>query len=161
YRKMLAIRLRPGAIMRRKMIVELSKMSPSKRVHSPILKTLRAELAKENKNICFGQLCQGQIQSLEIFCKGKSRQNKCKKCQNQKPRKRPAKTPVSTDPNLKWCLMCLQFLQKSQFTSDKTRKDGLDPRCKTCKIQKTTADKDKYKSQPIEEKIKKYPKVKC
>lgn len=62
---------------RKKLIDELLPLEPNKRGRSQKLKTLRRELLNEQKNICFGSLCKGQIQSIEMFRKNR---NECKKC---------------------------------------------------------------------------------
>lgn len=83
------------------------------------------------------------------------------KMTNKKKKKTPKKTPISDNPDLKWCIMCLQFIPRIDFSIDRQKKDGLDARCKKCKIIRTKKQKTVYRSQPEDEKIKKYPLVKC
>lgn len=67
-------------IEREKLITELLPLKPMKRAKSQQLKKLREELANEQKNVCFGKLCNGIIQSIDIFAKNR---HECKKCYNQ------------------------------------------------------------------------------
>lgn len=83
------------------------------------------------------------------------------KMKNQKKKKTPKKTPISDNPDLKWCTLCLQFIQKNDFSIDRQKKDGLDARCKKCKIIRTKKQKEFYRSQKEDEKIEKYPFVQC
>jgi len=62
---------------REKLIAELAKMSPHHRGSSMQLRNLRKDLSNEQKNVCFGPLCNGNIHTVESFTKNS---NLCKKC---------------------------------------------------------------------------------
>lgn len=72
-----------------------------------------------------------------------------------------SKSPISENINEKWCITCKQFIDISNFSKDKQKKDGLDSRCKNCKIIKTKTEKENYKNINEEKKTKNYPAKKC
>ena len=75
------IKLKPSHIAQHNLINELALLSAIKRRSSPKFKELKKELFNEQKNICFGSLCNGKIHIIDLFPKNR---NECKKCRSRR-----------------------------------------------------------------------------
>ena len=75
------LKLKEEYLERQKLIEELALLSAIKRRSSSEFKKLKKKLLNEQKNICFGSLCNGKIHTVDLFAKNRY---ECKKCQSRR-----------------------------------------------------------------------------
>ena len=75
------LKLKEEYLERQKLIEELALLSAIKRRSSPEFKEFKKKLLNEQKNICFGSLCNGKIHTIDLFAKNR---HECKECYSQR-----------------------------------------------------------------------------
>ncbi len=76
------------AVKLERQVDDWAKLTSMQRTHLKSLVAYRKQLAIKNKNICFDQLCKGQIYDIKLFGKGKHSCNKCLQAKAKESRKR-------------------------------------------------------------------------